>query len=164
LQFLYAADEDFQYIRLPYGNEQFYMSIMLPHAGKSIDEVINQLDAGKINHLVSKADTSAAPLYLPKFKLEYKRELSKPLQTLGIEDAFFAGDFTEFFVDAPQLEISKVNHKTFIEVDEEGTEAAAATSVTIVTLSVNPSVITPATIIVDRPFVFLIMEKSSQNI
>src|SRR5690606_24119073 len=114
-----------------YGNEQFYMSIILPHAERSVDGVVNQLDAAKISSLIERADTSAAPVYLPKFKLEYKKVLNQPLQALGIEGAFFNADFSRFFVDASQLKISEVNHKTFIEVDEEGTEAAAATSVTV---------------------------------
>lgn len=162
LRSLYAVDEDFQYISLPYGNEQFYMSIILPHADRSIDEIINQMDAAKISSLVERADTSSAPLYLPKFKLEYKKVLNEPLQALGINDAFVNADFSGFFADAGQLNVSEVNHKTFIEVDEEGTEAAAATSVGVFTRASSSTASQP--IIINRPFVFLIMEKSSQNI
>lgn len=161
LRSLYATDEDFQYIGLPYGNQQFYMSIILPHAGKSVNDVINSLDAFKIRSLIAEADTSSAPLFLPKFKLEYEKELNEPLKSLGIKDAFDNADFSQFFVNAGPLKISKVNHKTFIEVDEEGTEAAAATSVEIVMTSVSTP---PLPIAINRPFVFLITEKSSQNI
>lgn len=163
LQFLHTHNDDFQYISLPYGNEQFYMSIILPNEDKSVQDVISTLNAATISNLVAIARPSDLPLVLPKFKMEYEKELNESLEMLGIKDAFYQADFSQFFINPDRLKISKVNHKTFIEVDEEGTEAAAATSVEIVALSANPTTLPPP-IYINRPFVFLIMEKSSQNI
>lgn len=163
LKFLYSHNENFQYISLPYGNEQFYMSILLPHENVSVDDIINNFDAVGMKELIQNADSSVAPLYLPKFQMEYEIVLNEALRDLGIKDAFLPGiaDFSLLFESSDALAISKVNHKTFIEVDEEGTEAAAATSVEIVLTSL-PSTSSP--IRINRPFVFFIMEKSTENI
>jgi serpin B len=149
-------------INLPYGNQQFYMSIILPREDVSINDVINNLDAEKLKKLVQQADTSGANLYLPKFKLEYEIKLNEALKAMGMEEAFSnRADFSNFFTNPESLAISEVNHKTFIEVDEEGTEAAAATSVGIIVTSIPA---TPPAIHINRPFIFFIREKSTENI
>jgi len=163
IEFLYAKDDQVQLINLPYGNEQFYMSILLPYEDVSINEVIDNLKSDKFNALLQKSDTSYMHLYLPKFKLEYEIALDEVLKQLGIKDAFeySNADFSELFVELKPLCISKVNHKTYIEVDEEGTEAAAATSVEVSTFSATSL---PPSLHINRPFILLIREKSTENI
>ena len=96
-------------------------------------------------------------IYLPKFKLEYEKTLNRILQAMGMGIAFSeAADFTRINRGG-SLFISNVKHKTFVEVNEEGTEAAAATSVEI---SLDSSIPPPA-MRIDRPFVFLIRERTS---
>jgi serpin B len=97
-------------------------------------------------------------LFMPRFEVECKYFLNDPLITMGMELPFseFDADFSNM-IDAPVF-ISKVNHKTYIKVDEEGTEAAAATSVGMNMTSVNPG---PMVFRVDRPFFFAIAEKES---
>ncbi|CAN5142044.1 serpin family protein [soil metagenome] len=162
LKFLYSHDDQVQFIDLPYGKQQFYMSIILPREDVSINDVINNLDAEKLKKLVQQADTSGANLYLPKFKLEYEIKLNEALKAMGMEEAFSnRADFSNFFTNPESLAISEVNHKTFIEVDEEGTEAAAATSVGIIVTSIPA---TPPAIHINRPFILFIREKSTENI
>lgn len=161
LKFLHSYDDQVQLINLPYGNQQFYMSIILPNENSELEEVIQEMTAERFANLIQQADTSGAHLYIPKFKLEYEIVLNNSLTELGMPKAFKDADFSALFVTSPSIYIDKVNHKTFIEVDEEGTEAGAATSVELTWLSANPS---PRTIKVNRPFLFFIMEKSTQSV
>ena len=92
---------------------------------------------------------------LPRFKLEYGVNLNDTLKALGMEIAFIGG--ADFSGMAPNLLISEVKHKTFVEVNEEGTEAAAATGVTILE-SVPPD------FRVDRPFFFAIYDAETETI
>jgi serpin B len=102
-------------------------------------------------------------IYLPKFKLEYKKKLNDMLIAMGMSIAFTPGaaDFTN--IDRRGgLFISEVMHKTFVQVDEEGTEAAAVTSVGISRTSIGPS--DNFIMRVDRPFIVVIRERHSGTI
>jgi serpin B len=103
---------------------------------------------------------SQAIVSMPKFTLEYELELNEALEALGMGIAFDpnAADFTRIHSDTWRLYISRVKHKTFVDVNEEGTEAAAATSVEVGVTSLPPM------IAVDRPFLFVIREKFSGTI
>jgi len=92
-------------------------------------------------------------LFVPKFKIEYETTLNEPLKQMGMEIAFSDSSDFSGISDAP-LAISEVKQKTVIEVNEEGTEAAAVTSVNVATSL-------PPTFRADRPFLFLIQESSS---
>ncbi|MCX6141794.1 MAG: hypothetical protein NTZ35_01105 [Ignavibacteriales bacterium] len=100
-------------------------------------------------------------LYFPKFKFEYEKALNDMLKSMGMSVAFspMEADFT--YIDKRgQLFISEVKHKTFVQVDEEGTEAAAVTSVGVGATSVGPNTVMR----VDRPFIFAIRENNSGTI
>ncbi len=94
---------------------------------------------------------------LPKFRIEYEKQLKDVLRSLGMVDAFEVdrADFGAISPPPPQLYLSHVKQKTFIEVNEEGTEAAAATAVGVSTTSV------PSLFAADRPFIYLIRERLS---
>ncbi|MFC1785851.1 serpin family protein [Candidatus Neomarinimicrobiota bacterium] len=156
--FFYAENDQFQAVDLIYGDSLFSMTIILPK--ENID----------INNLVQSADNSFIPdqfisaelnLYLPKFELEWKSSLNDVLKSMGMEIAFNTAlaDFTKINPDG-NLFIDEVLHKTIIKVDEEGTEAAAVTSVGI-GLTARPETIDFR---VDRPFIFLVREKHSETI
>jgi serpin B len=102
-------------------------------------------------------------LVLPKFKLEYRVELKQPLQALGMKKAFdpLGADFSGI---APQLYISDALQKTFVEVKEEGTEAAATTAITMNQKSEPMPSLNPFQMIVDRPFLFLIEDQQTEAI
>ena len=158
------SDQDLQYIELPYGNGQFVFSILLPEDPKKLDEIINTLEIQQFNSFIDNADTSTVQVYLPKFKIEYKMLLNTVLTAMGMEQSFGGNaDFSDLFVEDLDLAISRVIHQSFLEVDEEGTEAAAATVVEIRELSAGPDE-KPSVIQIDQPFAFFIREKHSSTI
>ncbi len=159
-KYLYYHDDSKKLIDLPYGNGQFSMTLLVPEGQHTVNDVVQELNQEKLSAWLAAADTSGMELHLPKFKLEYKTKLNETLAALGMGIAFSSGaDFSNMVEGAYPLAISEVMHKTFLEVNEEGTEAAAVTSVVISVTSAGP-----AALDVNRPFVFLIREKSSNTI
>jgi len=160
----FYANEDLQFIELPYGNGQFVFSIILPQDPKKVNEIINDLDINIFNDYLQHADTSTFKVYLPKFKIEYKILLNEVLSAMGMEQSFGPNaDFSDLFEEDLDLYISRVLHQSFLEVDEEGTEAAAATVVEIIETSIDP-IAKPTVLYIDHPFVFFIREKHSKSI
>ncbi len=131
----YYEEDGLQAIELPYGKEGKYaMNVVLPD---NLDAYLKELDNEKLNATLGKLKQKEGTLLLPRFKLEYDTSLVKPLQLLGAKTAF--SDSADFSGIGRGLKISEVKHKTFVEVNEEGTEAAAVTSIGIATESVGPS-------------------------
>ncbi|PTX22880.1 serpin B [Pontibacter mucosus] len=158
--YLYYHAGNKQIIDLPYGNQQFSMTLLVPDGSSTVDDVVEELSAEKLTAWLAEAQPTSMELRLPKFKLEYEKELKDLLKQLGMGVAFTDyADFSRMVEGHSNLAISEVKHKTFLEVNEEGTEAAAVTSVEVVFTSVGPP-----SIRIDRPFVFLIREKSSNAI
>jgi len=161
--FSYVGNSDFQAIDLPYGDGHFCMTVLLPAQNNNVDSLISNLFEENWDILLNSFSTQEGTLYLPKFELEYKITLNDVLKSLGMEIAFTPGlaDFSNMYTGPLDLNIDEVKHKTFVKVDEEGTEAAAVTSVSIVFTSAGGSGFTMR---VDRPFVFVIREKNSGSI
>jgi len=151
-------------IELPYGQGNYSMVVMLPDEGVSLQEAALSLTRENWSKWMQRLSdaTMEVDLYLPKFKYEYKRNLNGDLARLGMGIAFdpFNADFSNIN-DQLQLYITDVLHQTFIETDEEGTEAAAATVVIIGTTSMPPP--TPV-ININRPFLYFIRETSTGTI
>lgn len=161
--FLYYQNEEFQAIDLPYGNGAFRMTVFLPAPGNSVDALIAQLNAQNWAEWMGKFSKQKGTLYLPKFKLKYEKVLNQVLSTLGMGIAFGGGaDFTKINKNGG-LYISKVLHKSFVDVYEEGTEAAAVTIVEIRMTSVGGES-QGFFMRVDRPFLFAIREQNSRTI
>jgi len=155
----YFSNDDFQAVDLPYGDGSFSMTIFLPHPQRDIDSLIAKFDHESFNYWISCLSflSDSFDIYIPKFTLEYELKLNDALQTLGMGIAFSpAADFSKMYKDVG-VWIDQVIHKTFVQVDEEGTEAAAVTSVS---MTYGP----PPGFRVDRPFVFVIRENQSQTI
>lgn len=151
--------------QLPYQGDKMAMTIMLPNEGVSLDDLEHALCHSRMFNIldhVLKSDEyneEKVNIVLPKFKLEYKDELSSHFKKLGAELPFTEGkaDFTGVHKTAPNLHISKVVHQAVVEVNEEGTEAAAATAVMMMT---RMAMIDPVLELrCDRPFIFIIHEK-----
>ncbi|MGB2697684.1 MAG: serpin family protein, partial [Candidatus Zixiibacteriota bacterium] len=161
--FDYFENYTFQAIDLPYGEGDFSKTIFLPTLGTNIDSLIAQLDQDNLNHWINCFESDSVDLYLPRFKLEYQLRLNQTLINLGMGSTFSgSADFSRMFENIDVF-ISQVKHKTFVEVNEEGTEAAAVTSIGMATSAGNPS--SPRLVMqVDRPFVFMIREKVSGTI
>ncbi len=158
--FGYAQHPGFEMVELPYGNKKYSMLVLRPGNGESVGDLVDLLAETEGTALLGLEGLSARNmrLYLPKFKFSYKNKLNDELEALGMAEAFSdAADFTGINANG-QLKISEVNHKSFIEVNEEGTEAAAVTSVGIVLTSVGPQAMTFK---LDKPFLFAIREMSS---
>ncbi|MDZ4700037.1 MAG: serpin family protein [Rhodothermales bacterium] len=160
----YQAGDDFASIDLPYGNGQYRMTVILPETTEDLPALIASLDDTKWARLVDDFDDQAVNIFLPRFTLEYKQTLNDALTALGIEDAFVEGlaDFSGIPQDpAIELVISRVLHKTFVEVNEEGTEAAAVTAAEVSTTSYNPNEPREIFFRADRPFIYAIREAHS---
>lgn len=149
-------------IDLPYGDSLYTMTLLMPaDPGVKIDDFIREsLTSQNMAAWRSNMKVSNRVVGLPKFKMEYKKSLNDILKEMGMGVAFepFNANFKNINENG-DLFISDVKHKTFVEVNEEGTEAAAVTSVSIGVTSVGPS-----QIIFDRPFVFMIRERISGTV
>jgi len=154
----YWRGDDVQILDLPYGNGKFSMTIILPDYGKTVDEIIATMTPDKWTQWLGNLYTTALTIGLPRFKLEYDILLNDILEALGMGVAF--SDFADFSRINPDgdLYISRVIHKTFVDVNEEGTEAAAVTIVEICETSIGKMMI------MDRPFIFAIRENHSNTI
>jgi serine protease inhibitor len=148
-----------QAVELPYGDGSWSMYLFLPPRNESPDQWINgQLSAGWDDLRSQFEPVPGMELYLPQFKLENSFELSEQLIKLGIPTAFSgSADFSR--LGPGSLAISQVLHKTYIDVNEDGTEAAAVTAVIISRTSMPMNEVR-----FNRPFVFAIAEKTTGSI
>ena len=157
----YFSDQ-VQMIELPYGDSLFTMSVIMPaDSNTPLDRFIDeQITASNLNSWRSNLSTPGRDviLQMPKFEMEYELNYNDILKAMGMEIAFdeWEANFSGIADVSPQnLFIDEVKHKTFIRVDEEGTEAAAVTSVGVGITSMPPQMI------INRPFVFIIHERES---
>lgn len=154
----YFKGTDFQVIDLPYGpNELFVASVVLPSHGIDINSFIAQFDDRKLKDIEARNPDQEGVLHLPSFKVEFSKDLVTPLQQNGISGVF-AGPITR--IASGPLKVSSVVHKVVIIVNEEGTEAAAVTAICLDEFCVMGGPI-PFSMICDRPFLFLIRERTS---
>lgn len=158
--FNYMGDENVQILEMDYKGSDVSMIIILPREGK-FEDVQKMLTLDKYTEWKKDMNIKEVNVYIPKFKIETETSLKKYLVNLGIKDAFEPGIANFSGIDGSQnLYIESVIHKAFVEVNEEGTEATAATGVTVGITSM-PQVYTFR---VDRPFLFFIQQKESGNI
>jgi len=158
----YLSNDLFTAVDLPYGNKKFKMSILLPNEGKSTADIVEQLSAENFCKWTSEFSEKEVVVTIPKFKFGYKELLNNPLIDMGLGEAFSGtADFTDINPDGG-LQISRVIHQSFIDVNEKGTEAAAVTIVEIRYTSIGPDTKTYFT--ADHPFIFVILEKTSNAI
>lgn len=155
----YTSNSLLSMIEMPYGYKRFNMIVMKPNEGKTILDIMNNLDNTSLNSWIKSLQTiENMEVGIPKFKFSFEKELKDILTDMGMGIAFTENaDFTQIN-PLGDLFISKVKHKTFIDVNEKGTEAAAVTSVGISITSLPPS------FIADRPFIFIIRESESNAI
>lgn len=158
----FYSGEDCQAVKLPYGDGSFYMMIALPNDDLELDGFINSMDTNKWSAITGNMQERGIALFMPRFEVECKFKLNDALINMGMELPFMDGaaDFSNM-IDG-QVVIDKVMHKTYIKADEEGTEAAAVTSVSVVVTSVGGG--GPMQFRVDRPFFFAIAEEESDAI
>ena len=162
--FQYTSNEDFTAVELPYGDSTFSMVVMLPSPDKEVSDLVSKLDIAHWDSWFDGSMYTSVQVDLPKFKYEFKQLLNEPLQNQGLDVAFseFEADFTRINPDG-NLFISRVIHQTFIDVQEEGTEAAAATIVEISFTSIGGGG-SPLYFKADKPFLYFIKENSTGTI
>ena len=162
---MYMSNELFSAVKLPYGDGAFSMTILLPHSQYTPDNIVEELSNENWNTWMNSFSNEHVVVKLPKFKFKFFRLLNQDLKDMGMSIAFdpFNADFGGINPDE-KLYISRVLHKTFIDVSEEGTEAAAVTAVEISFTSIDPSPPTATFFVVERPFIFSIQENSSGTI
>ncbi len=153
-----SAGDGFTMVRLPYGeDERFGMEVLLPDEEVALDELLPALDVDTWQRAVaSLSPETVSQLALPRFELAWDQELTDALQALGMASAFGGGDFTPMSPANPWLET--VVQKTYIRVDEQGTEAAAVTGGVMVESAGPPP------FVVDRPFAFTVSDRQTGTI
>lgn len=152
----YFENDDFQSVSLPYGeNKRLAMDIFLPK--KDLSSFVQSLNGTTWSEWTTKYQEKEGTLLLPKFKMEYDKSLNKLLTDLGMGTAF--GNSADFTGIGDNLFISEVKHKTYIDVNEEGTEAAAVTSVgASITSAGGPQEDKRFYMEVNKPFFFVIRD------
>lgn len=157
----YVQTAVYQAVDLAYGDSAFTMTVVLPKPGVSVDTLAGLLDGQTWQSLTSGLHRGDVDLYLPRLQLSWERSLIPDLQALGMLRPFTdSADFTNMSPRGRELLLSHVKQKTFVEINEEGTEAAAV-SVTGVSVTAAP---VTSMIRVDRPFMLVIRERLSGTV
>jgi serine protease inhibitor len=152
----YGTDEHAQYLDMNYGNGAYSMVVVLPKTGKTISDVLTSMTAASFDNTVNSLIAQRVQVNFPRFKASCLFDLVETLKSLGLNQAFTEmADFSG--ISDTGLMISEVKHKTYIEVTEEGTKAAAVTSIGFTT-SLQPAY---PTFVADKPFLFFIREKGT---
>ena len=163
-QHLYGETESIKILELPYEGEKLSMLLLLPKEIDVIADLENSLTIENLNYWKdSLLEQELQIVSIPKFELETKYDLIPPLHKLGINDAFDQNnaDFLGI-TTSEQLFITSALHKAYVDVNEEGTEAAAVTAITVGTTSVDPN--PPPTFVADHPFIFVIQDNETGHI
>jgi serpin B len=151
----YYIDEHLQCVELPYGNQAFSMVVILPSYDSDIDQLIDYLDNAVWQNIIKNLQKLNVWVKFPRFKIECDLSLNEPVKNVGMRKIFIGGldNISE------GLAVSEIKQKTFVEVNEEGTEAAAVTSIEIRETSSGQGSSIP--FFATSPFLYLIKEKST---
>ncbi|MHC4199205.1 MAG: serpin family protein, partial [Planctomycetota bacterium] len=161
-RFGYAEAEGLQVLELPYVGDELSMAILLPKKTHGLAEIEALLDAGSMKTWLSRLAKRKVQVFLPRFKIEFGLDLKKALKSMGMPLAFddrkadFSGMDGRIW-----LYIGAVIHQAYVDVNEEGTEAAAATAVVMKGRSVAKA---PPVFRADHPFIFLIRDRKTGSI
>jgi len=152
-------DLEFHVLQMPYKGEELSMVVLLPFADDGLEALEGKLNAEVLLNAVQETRNMKVEVTLPKFKIEESIDLTEKLGLMGIVDLFSdSADLSGVTADVP-LKVSKVVHKSFIEVNEEGAEAAAATGA-VMMLRCMPA--PPPLFTADHPFLFGIFDKRTE--
>jgi serpin B len=155
----YYCAANYTVVELPYGQGNFVMDVILPVDDSDVGGFIADLNQDLLTEITQSLYDQNIVLKMPKFKFEYEKELIPSLQEMGISDLFNSSADLSGINGTGGLSVSKVKHKTYIDVNEKGTEAAAVTAVEVACTSVDPNA--PMYVTFNSPFVFIIREKST---
>ena len=160
----YMENGDFQAVELPYKSNELSMVILLPRQVEACGALENRLTPALLSDVLAQMKAQKVDIFLPRFKLESSFDLSNTLVSMGMPDAF--GPKADFSgIDGTRnLYISGVFHKAWGEVNEEGTEAAAATGVGMRATAIQKSPPPPPIFRADHPFLFFIRDTRSGSL
>jgi serpin B len=158
--FLYFEGNSFLALELPYIGGQVSMLVLMPDQGK-FEEFESTLSSMSLNVIIEQMTYTPIALTFPKFEYEADLSLASTLSGMGMPTAFSGGADFSGMTGAKDLFISDVFHKAYVNVDEEGTEAAASTAV-VMTLTAMPE--NPIEVTVDRPFLFFIRDHTTNSV
>lgn len=159
----YLKGEKYKMLEIPYKDDKASMVIIMPNENQDFNEFKASFNAKQFTTVFNKASYENISLYLPKFKIEFKTDLSQTLAKAGMKRAFSGRADFSGITCKKNLKIDKIIHQTFINVDEAGTEAAAATAVIMKRVtSIRPS--KKIEFKANRPFMFVIRENSTGSI
>ena len=156
----YARGDGYQAVDVPYSWGELSMTILLPDQGE-LEEFEGSLDSEMLNRIVDDIEIDYITLTMPLFEFESEFSLGDTLAGMGMPDAFDGGADFSGMTGSRDLWISGVVHKAFVSVDEEGTEAAAATGVAMAMSGPSKE---PIEVTVDRPFIFLIRDTGTGTV
>jgi serpin B len=161
-EFGYLEADDLQILELPYEGKSIAMLVLLPRKHDGLPALEKKLNAGRVDEWCGKLRTREVIVALPKFKLTCEFELTKTLPAMGMTDAFGGKADFSGMTGRRDLFIGAVLHKAFVDVNEEGTEAAAATAVMMERTAVMPN--PPPVFRADHPFVFVIRDRETGSV
>ena len=153
----YFSTATFQAVDLAYSDSIFSMSLFLPNTTADLDQIIDELETDSWENWINSFSDQEIVFSMPKFKMEYEKKLNDVLKQLGMEIAFNGGQADFSNIGPGGLFISEVRHKSFVEVNEKGTEAAAVTSVAVTDSA-------GGFVKLNRPFLFVIRENKTNSI
>lgn len=160
--FNYGANDDLQVLEMPYAGDDLSMVVLLPKKADGLNVLENNLTAANLAKWTQGMGSPEVKVYLPKFKMTCRFSLNGTLQAMGVTNAFDPGKADFSGMDGGHnLFISAALHKAFVEVNEQGTEAAAATGIAMGMLALP---VQPIEFRADHPFLFLIREKSTGSL
>ncbi len=156
----FTSNTLFKAIKIPYGKGKYHMVVLLPQEGKNSGDVIDALSAENWKAWFGQMESSKkVQITMPRFKYAFESHLKEVLQIMGMSQAFNAGQADFSLITDEDLYISEAIHKSYIDVNETGTEAAAVTGLVFTTTSIDPD--PPIPFRVDKPFVYAITEEDT---
>jgi serpin B len=163
-QYRYLDGGNFQALELPYAGKDLAMVVLLPRKPADLGNLEKVLSTVRLQEWLGKSGEQDVSVWLPRFKMTKELQLNQVLADMGMPTAFIDGkaDFSGMSGSRPPLHISQVVHKAFVDVNEEGTEAAAATAVILSAPTALPR--RPVSFRADHPFVFLIRDMHTGSI
>ena len=164
-EFRYASTDLYQSVILPYGNGSYQMTVFLPQYGKTLDDVLAAMNGKNWN--TAEYKNYNVMLGMPRIETDTNQDLEDIMASLGMKNAFKGHGFMDFCyfgdneANSDQCWISMMRQKAHLKLDEKGTEAAAATVVALVDKAMSPYY---AEFIADRPFLYIISDRSTGSI
>jgi serine protease inhibitor len=158
----YLETDDFQAVKLPYNGGRLELLLLLPAKGTGLGAALQNLTKGSWKQTIDQFSEASGTISLPRFKATFRDSLIRPLTESGIKAIFEPSkDFSPMFEDTRNFYVSNIIQQTYLRVDENGSEAAAATEVQIEASAMRRNPTKPFNLVFDRPFLFAIIDDQS---